>query len=169
MDCKHIEDLFSLYLEDELSPEKRESVEQHLDSCQECRELFALIKETHEALNIFPEIEVTSQLRNRLYEIPTKKKKFSFKLNILLRPALQPVFAGATIFLILISFYAFHPDKATINKTINQEIHKGYSKVGKLYTQAESFAVALFDQTDTFLDSLKNSNLFKGKGKRKED
>lgn len=169
MDCRHIEDQFSLYLEDDLSPEKRKSVDLHLDSCPECRELFALIKETNEALSVFPEIEVTPQLRTRLYEIPTQKKRFSFKLDVLLRPALQPVFAGATIFLILISFYAFHPDKATINKTINQEIHKGYSKIGQLYTQAESFAVSLFDQTDTLLDSLKNSKIFKGKGKGKED
>ena len=163
MNCKHIEDLFSLYLEDELSREQRESVDLHLDSCPECRELFALIKETNEALSVFPEIEVSTQLKSRLYEIPTQKKKFSFKLNVLLRPALQPVFAGATIFLILISFYVFHPDRITINKTINQEIHKGYSKIGQLYTQAESFAVSLFDQTDTFLDSLKNNKIFKGK------
>jgi predicted anti-sigma-YlaC factor YlaD len=163
MDCKHIEDLFSLYLEDELSREQRESVDLHLDSCQECRELLALIKETNEALSLFPEIKVSAQLKSRLYEIPTQKKRFSFNLNALLRPALQPVFAGATIFLILISFYVFHPERITINKTINREIHKGYSKIGQLYTQAESFAVSLFDQTDTLLDSLKNSNIFKGK------
>lgn len=163
MDCKHIEDLFSLYLEDELNQEQRKSVDLHLNSCPECRELFALIKETNEALSLFPEIEVSAQLKSRLYEIPIQKKRFSFKLNVLLRPALQPVFAGATIFLILISFYVFHPDRITINKTINREIHKGYSKIGQLYTQAESFAVSLFDQTDTLLDSLKNSNIFKGK------
>jgi len=165
MDCKHIEDLFSLYLEDELSREQRKSVDLHLDSCPECRELLALIKETNEALSVFPEIEVSAQLKSRLYEIPTQKKRFSFNLNALLRPALQPVFAGATIFLILISFYVFHPDRNIINKTINREIHKGYSKIGQLYTQAESFAVSLFDQSDTLLDSLKNSSIFK----RKED
>jgi predicted anti-sigma-YlaC factor YlaD len=163
MDCKTIEDLFSLYLEDELSPEQKESVELHLNSCPECRKLLALIKETHEALSFFPEIEVSAQLKSRLYEIPAQKKRFSFKLDILLRPALQPVFAGATIFLVLLSFYVFHPDRLTINKTINREIHRGYSKVGQLYTQAESFAVSLFDQTDTFLDSLKNNKIFKGK------
>lgn len=163
MNCKHIEDLFSLYLEDELSREQRESVDLHLNSCPECQELFALIKETSEALSVFPEIEVSAQLKSRLYEIPIQKKRFSFKLNVLLRPALQPVFAGATIFLIVISFYVFHPDRTTINKTINREIHKGYSKVGQLYTQAESFAVSLFDQTDTLLDSLKNNKIFRGK------
>jgi len=163
MDCKHIEDQFSLYLEDELSPEQRESVNLHLDSCPECRELLALIRETNEALTIFPEIEVSAQLKSRLYEIPNQKKRFSFNLDFLLRPALQPVFAGATIFLMLISFYVFHPDRITINKTINREIHKGYSKIGQMYIQAESFAVSLFDQTDTLLNSLKNSNIFKGK------
>lgn len=163
MDCKHIEDLFSLYLEDELSREQRESVELHLESCPMCTELLALVKNTHEVLGLFPEIEVSSQLKSRLYKIPIQKKRFSFKLEDLLRPALQPVFAAATVFLILISFYVFHPDRRFINKTINREIHKGYSKIGQLYTQAESFAVSLFDQTDTLLDSLKTSNIFKGK------
>ena len=163
MNCKQIEDFFSLYLEDELSREQRKSFDLHLNSCPECRELFALIKETSGALSLFPEIEVSPQLKSRLYEIPIQKKRFSFKLNVLLRPALQPVFAGATIFLILISFYVFHPDRTTINKTINREIHKGYSKIGQLYTQAESFAVSLFDQTDTLLDSLKNNKIFRGK------
>ena len=163
MECKHIEDLFSLYLEGELDSKEKESVDLHMDSCPGCRELLSLIKETNEALGLLPEIEVSPQLKSRLYEIPVQKKRFSFKLDVLLRPALQPVFAGATVFLMLISFYAFHPDRILINKTINREIHKGYSKIGQLYTQAESFAVSLFDQTDTLLDSLKNSKIFKGK------
>ena len=163
MDCNHFEDLFSLYLEDELSFKERESVDLHLNSCPECRELLALIRETNEALSLFPEIEISPQLKRKLYKIPAQKKRFSFKFDVLLRPALQPVLAGATIFLILFSFYVFHPDRLTINKTINREIHKGYSKVGQIYTQAESFAVSLFDQTDTLLDSLKNSKIFKGK------
>ena len=163
MGCKHIEDLFSLYLEGELSPQQKESVDLHLESCPDCRELLALIGETNDALSTFPEIEVSAQLKSRLYEIPAKRKRFSAVFDVLLRPALQPVFAGAAIFLLLISFYVFHPDRSTINKTINREIHKGYSKIGQLYTRAESFAVSLFDQTDTLLDSLKNSKIFRGK------
>ena len=163
MECERIEELLSPYLEEELSPEDRQSVERHLSSCPDCTELLSFMKEANSALTAFPEVEVSKSLRNRLYEIPVKKKKFSFTLDFLLRPALQPVLAAATILLILISFYVFHPDRSLINKTINREIHKGYSKIGQLYTKAESFAVSLFDQKDTILDSLKNSRLFRGK------
>ena len=79
MDCNHFEDLFSLYLEDELSFKERESVDLHLNSCPECRELLALIRETNEALSLFPEIEISPQLKRKLYKIPAQKKRFSFR------------------------------------------------------------------------------------------
>lgn len=163
MNCERCEDLLSLYLEDELTPEDRDSVERHMNSCPACAELLTLLKETSVTLAAFPDVDVSRNLMNRLYEIPVKKKKFSFSLDFLLRPALQPVLAGASIVLMLISFYIFHPDKNIIDKTINLEIHKGYSKIGQIYTKAESFAVALFDQKDSLLDSLKNSKIFRGK------
>ena len=161
--CERIEDLLSPYLEDELSPEDRQTVENHLSSCPECSELLSLMREANIALTAFPEVEVSQNLQNRLYEIPLKKKRFSLGLDFLLRPAMQPVLAGVTILLMLISFYIFHPDRNLINKTITREIHKGYSAIGQLYTKAESFAVSLFDQKDEILDSLKNSRLFRGK------
>ncbi|MGD2246578.1 MAG: zf-HC2 domain-containing protein [Candidatus Aminicenantes bacterium] len=163
MECDRIEELLSPYLEDELSPKDRQSVEQHLNSCTDCADLLSFLRDTNEALTAFPEVEISENLKNRLYEIPVEKKKFVLNLDFLLRPSLQPVLAVATILLMLISFYLFHPDRSIINRTIDREIHKGYSKIGQLYTKAESFAVSLFDQKDTLLDSLKNSKLFSGK------
>lgn len=163
MECERFEELLSLYLEDDLSPEERQSVERHLGSCPGCAELLSIMNEANAALSAFPEFEVSANLRSRLYEISGQKKSFSFSLDFLLRPALQPVLAGATVLLILISFYMFHPDRNIINKTITREIHKGYSAIGQLYTKAESFAVSLFDQKDTLLDSLRNTKLFRGK------
>lgn len=163
MDCKQCENLLSLYLEDELTPQERMSVEEHLNSCPSCAELFSFVQDTGTALATFPEVDVSQNLINSLYDIPVQKKRFSFGLDFLLRPALQPVLAGVSIFLMLLSFYIFHPDKSIIDKTINMQIHRGYSKIGQLYTKAESFAVALFDQKDSLLDSLKTTKLFRGK------
>jgi hypothetical protein len=163
MECERIEELLSPYLEEELGAEDRQLVDRHLSSCSDCAELLSLMRKASAALSAFPELEISDNLKNRLYEIPLKKKKFSFSLDFLLRPALQPLLTGATILLMLISFYVFHPDRNIINKTINREIHKGYSAIGQLYTKAESFAISLFDQTDEVLDSLKNSRLFRGK------
>ena len=163
MDCERIEELLSPYLEEELGPDEKRLVDSHLSSCPDCAELLSLMREASAALSAFPELEVSENLKDRLYEIPLKKKKFSFKLDFLLRPALQPLLAGATILLMAFTFYMFHPDRNIINKTITREIHKGYSAIGQLYTKAESFALSLFDQTDEVLDSLKNSRLFRGK------
>lgn len=163
MDCRECEELLSLYLEDQLAPDDRISIEKHLRSCPTCLKLHSLLKETGAALKGFPEVDISHSLLERLYETPAGKRKFSFSPDFLLRPALQPVLAAASIILILVSFYMFHPDKNVIDKTINREIHRGYSKIGQLYTKAESFALALFDQKDTLLDSLKNSKIIRGK------
>jgi len=163
MNCERCEELLSLYLEDELAPQDRTSVEEHLSACPSCLELHALLQETGAALAGFPALEVSRELTSRLYDIPIKKKKFAFTFDFLVRPALQPVLAAASLVLMLVSLYAFHPDRSVIDKTINRSIHKGYSAIGQLYTKAESFAVALFDQKEPLLDSLKDSKLFRGK------
>ncbi len=162
MKCKEIEELLSPYLEDELSPEEKGAVTNHLETCENCSLLFSLMKETQESLANFPELEVSENLLDRLYSIPTKKKKFKLKLpnfDFLARPSLQPVLTTATIVLIMVSFYFFSPNKSSIDKSINYKIHLGYSKIERLYARAESFTASLGEHKDNILVSLKNIKL----------
>ncbi len=113
MKCKKIEELLSPYLEDELSPEEKGAVAKHLKTCENCSLLFSLMEETKESLADIPELEVSENLLDRLYSIPSKKKKFKLRLpnfDFLVRPSLQPVLTVATIMLIMISFYFFGPN-----------------------------------------------------------
>ncbi len=123
------------------------------------------MKETQESLADFPELEVSENLLDRLYSIPSKKKKFKLKLpnfDFLVRPSLQPVLTVATIMLIMISFYFYSPNKSSIDKSISREIHLGYSKIERLYARAESFTVSLGEHKDNILVSLKNIKLLGG-------
>jgi hypothetical protein len=163
MKCKKIEELLSPYLEDELSPEEKKAVAEHLKSCENCSLLFSYMKETKESLASIPELEVTESLLDRLYSIPTKKKRFKLKLpnfDFLLRPSLQPVLTVATIVLIMVSFYFFGPSKSSIDKSISRQIHLGYGKIEKLYSKAESFTASLGEYKDDILVSIKNIKLF---------
>jgi len=154
MTCEKIEELLSPYLEDELGSQEKVAIENHLKTCPNCSSLFSCMEEAKKSLGDFPELEVRQNLLKKLYSLPGKKKEFKISLDFLLRPSLQPVFAVASLFLILFSFYNFHPDKHSINKSIDKQIHLGYSKIEKLYTKADFYKDNLISLKENFLDSL---------------
>ena len=162
MECERIEQLLSPYLEDELSQENRQAVESHIRSCHSCAELLSLMKETTETLSSFPELDVSEGLTEKLYDLPQKRKRFKFIIDILLRPSFQPIMAAATVLLVLISFYMFHPERSAINRSIERQLHIGFSKVEKLYAEAESITHSLGEYKDNFLVSIKNLKPFRG-------
>ena len=165
MKCERIEELLSPYLEDELSPEEKGAVAEHLKTCESCSLLFSYMEETRESLAGIPELEVSENLLDRLYSISSKKKRFKLRLpsfDFLVRPSLQPVLTVATIMLIMVSFYFFGPNKSSIDKSISRQIHLGYSKIERLYARAESFTASLGEHKDNILVSLKNIKLLGG-------
>jgi predicted anti-sigma-YlaC factor YlaD len=165
MKCERIEELLSPYLEDELSPEEKGAVVEHLKTCESCSLLFSYMEETRESLAGIPELQVSENLLDRLYSISSKKKRFKLRLpsfDFLVRPSLQPVLTVATIMLIMISFYFFGPNKSSIDKSISRQIHLGYSKIERLYARAESFTASLGEHKDNILVSLKNIKLLGG-------
>jgi hypothetical protein len=162
MTCQRIEELLSAYLEGGLSPAEKAYVDGHLAVCPDCASLLALLEKTEKALAGIPELEVSPGLRARLAAIPEGKKKFSFSFDFLLKPSLQPVFAAGAVFMTLISFYLFNPDKKNIDRAIDQKIHSGYSQVEKLYAKAGSFTDRVGDTAQSVFVSVKNWKIFGG-------
>jgi len=160
MKCERIEELLSLYLEGELGTEEKALVGSHLRSCPSCALLLSALNETRRALNGIPELEVSPELLSRLAAIPGKKKKFSFSMDFLLKPSLQPVFAAASIFLTLVSFYLFNPNKKMIDRTVEQQLRLGYSEVEKIYAKAGSITDRLGDRAGNIFASIKNWKIF---------
>lgn len=158
MACDKIQDLLSPYLDGELMPEEKAAVDAHLVSCPECAELLSLLRAATESLGAFPEVEPGPDLKAKLYAIPDRKKKFRIGLDFLVKPALQPVLAAATILLIIFSFYMFGPYKKDIDKTVNRQIHRGYSQVEKLYAKAGSVTDNLGAYANDIFVSLKKIN-----------
>jgi len=162
MECERLEELLPSFLEGALSQEEKALVESHLAGCPDCRGLLAVLARAQQALAGLPELEVSPGLRARLLAIPERKKKFSFSFDFVLKPSLQPVFAAATIFMTLLSFYLFNPNKATIDRTIDRKVHSGYSEVEKLYASAGSFTERLGDAAENVYVSVKNWKIFGG-------
>jgi len=162
MDCERVEELLSSYVEGELVAEERRLFELHLGSCTGCRGLLAALGETRSALGAITELEVGEPLRARLRAIPAGRKRFSFNLDFLVKPSLQPAFGAAAIVMTLVSFYLFGPYKADVDRTVDRAVHQGYSQAEKLFVKAGLVRDRLEDRTDSLLASLKNLELFEG-------
>jgi hypothetical protein len=162
MGCERIEELLSPYLEDELTQEQKRTVAAHLRTCAGCAELLFLMREAKESLASFPEVEVSEGLTEKLYELPQKRRKFRFVADFLLRPSFQPIMAAATVLLVFVSFYVFHPERSAINRSIERQFKIGFSKVEKLYAEAETITHTLDEYKDNLLVSIKNFKPFRG-------
>jgi anti-sigma factor RsiW len=164
MTCERIEELLSAFLEGRLGQAERELVESHLAGCPDCADFLSVLGRARKALAGFPELEVSPGLQARLAAIPERKKKFSFSFSFdfVLKPSLQPVFAAGAVFMTLLSFYLFNPDKKAIDRAIDQKIHSGYSQVEKLYAKAGSFTDRLGDTAENVVVSVKNWKIFGG-------
>ncbi len=162
MGCERWEELLSPYLEDELTEDERLALQTHIRACADCAELLSLMKETKESLSTFPEVDVSESLVEKLYELPKKRKKFRFVQDFLLRPSFQPIMAAATVLLVFVSFYAFHPERSAINRAVERQFKIGVSKVEKLYAGAESLTHTLGEYKENLLVSIKNFKPFRG-------
>jgi hypothetical protein len=140
MTCERIEELLSAYLESDLAADERAGVEAHLAACPDCAGLAALMREEMAAAAAFPEVEPSAELLARLYAVPGakgEKKRFLRPVfDWLSRPALQPAYAAATGFLIVLCFVLFHPEGRGIRKAIDVQLHRGIGTVEKLYADA---------------------------------
>jgi hypothetical protein len=158
MSCKQIEKLLSPYLENDLSQEKKTLVENHIKKCPQCSELLSLMREAKNSLAEIPEFDISPSLRKKLYKIPKRKFKMSF--DFLLKPALQPILAASMVLITVVSLYTLNPNRDEINKTINQHIHAGYSKVEQLYAKAESLTHSLAGYKESIFFTIKNIDFF---------
>jgi len=163
MNDVHVEELLSAYLEAGLDGSRAADVDRHLASCPDCGLLLEAMKDAREALGALPEVDPSPALLRKLYAIP-EKRRFRLVPDLLLRPSLQPAFAGATALLVFVSFVAFSSGGRTFQKSVNRQIHVGYSKVERLYARAGALTDELGSYKETILGSLENVKLLKKSG-----
>ncbi|HEK84906.1 MAG: zf-HC2 domain-containing protein [Candidatus Saccharicenans sp.] len=166
MDCKEARQLFSAYLEAELSPREEEKLKSHLAQCQVCSSLLATIVGLGQELRNLPEVEPSEDLLHRLYLIPEKstvqKEKFSrkgfFGWKFWLSPAFQPVLIAVTALMMIISLFSFTPVGKSWQKTAWFEIHQGYSLAQKLLVKAGVWTDKIKGYQEDFMASIKSKS-----------
>jgi len=161
MTCERPQELFSAYLEGTLDPAVRRDLEDHLGGCPECEALLAGLRKIDAAVAGWPEFEPSPALLTRLKAIPTARKKWGFVPDILLRPSLQPVFAGAALLLVFVSFIFLAPQGRSFQKAVNRQVHLGWNAAERIYAKAGSVTERLGGYKDNVVSSLRTLNILK--------
>lgn len=159
MNGTHAAERLSEYLEGGLDNRLKAEVEAHLAGCRECASLLEAMRDAREALSSLPELEPSPDLLRKLYSIPERKKRFRLVRDLLLRPALQPVFAGATGLMIFISFLAFTPAGHTLQKGFNRQVHAGFGRIERLYVKAGAIPDKIGAGKENLLGSLRSVDI----------
>ncbi len=170
MTCERWEELVSAWLEGELGPKDRAAFEEHRDRCAACASLLAAVARTRDVLVSFPQADPSPALARRLAALPAReaapaertRRRFSL-LDVLLRPSLQPVYAGAAAILMAVTFFGFAPQSRSLKKAIDRTVHDGVSRVERLYVKAESLGEEVDAYRQSVLSSLRKDEDSTGK------
>ena len=164
MNGAHFEERLPAYLEGDLSEGESADVRRHLASCVECSALLKSLEETREILTALPEPNPSPALLGRLHSLPKKSQRRTSVIDLLLRPSLQPMFAGAAAVLVFISFLAFSSEGRSLKKDVNRRLHSGYSRIEKLCAKAGALTDRLEGRKEAVLGSLKESKILEKNG-----
>src|ERR1700730_9535586 len=74
MNCEHIKELLSTYLDDMLAPIERQNVLQHLSTCDECRAMLDDYRRFDALLAHLPRVSPDAALHDRIFSSPAYQK-----------------------------------------------------------------------------------------------
>jgi len=108
MECSHIEELLSEYLEGSLSEEEAKQVGRHLSACVHCSELLETMKHLLSACRSFPNLDPNAALTERILQRTSgrghgRTLRKLWNGNILV-PVFTPRFALGTLLALLFAF-----------------------------------------------------------------
>jgi anti-sigma factor RsiW len=168
MTCRRIETHLAPYRQGILAARKRTIVEAHLARCPECARLLALLEETDRALAAFPQPRVSDRLRQRLYALPRRTDEKTKPARAFFpRLVRQPLFVPAAVMVLAVTIFVTNPNRDTILRSLNRQVHLGFSKVEKIYAQAGSVLDKLNAYKEDALVSLKSINPLSPNGDKK--
>ena len=150
MDCTHVEDLISGYIENELPPELHKEVFLHLETCKSC----GLLKEkVEELMYSFQELEeeVPFFVRNRLYYIPESQHNRIEMENE--RQYLKWMAAMIGAFVLFLNLFYF----TNIYPPANRVLHEMVSGIKTLSVKTEAIYEKVKESNTLFFLSAKNS------------
>lgn len=110
MECHHVQNQLSLFIDGLVSPEDSTLIREHLRTCQECEEAYANLQKTVEHIRNLDEVEppswLTQKVMTKIRSEAEQDKSLFHKLFYPLHVKL-PIEAFAMIAVAIIAFYVF--------------------------------------------------------------
>ncbi len=149
MDCNHVEDLLSAYIENDLPATQRREISGHLEECRDCRLLKEQMEEMMNSFSILEE-DVPFHLKNRLLYIH-ESQELAAEND---RPARYEYLNWAaamvgTIVLFLNLFYF-----TNLYPPANRALHTVVSRIEVIAVETEAFFEKVKDSKDMLFSSL---------------
>jgi FecR protein/Putative zinc-finger len=122
MSEKHYKKELSAYLNDELSPDKKQNIVEHLSRCADCRTEFDEIRKGAAFANHLQRIDAPESLWNEIEkELDDKRKRKKVSLYSKLQFLRTPVFVFApSLFVLIFGFLYFVVYKSSFNSQSNE-------------------------------------------------
>lgn len=151
MDCLQVEELMSLYLENEVSEDIYREITAHIEQCHACRDLKEQIESM---LDVFPDLEeeVPFFLKNRLHYIPESQQVIEMPVSRF--HYMKWVAAAIGTFVLFLNLFYF----TNIYPPANRFLHTAVSKLETLTVEAGAFFERIKESKDFFLFSFFKSS-----------
>jgi len=160
MNCQQIEDLISLYIENEVSEEEHNEITLHIGQCPSCRKLKEKVEEL---MYTFPELEVEVPffVKNRLYYIPESLSSHeSMENRFFYLKWVAAVLGTFVLFLNLFYFTNIYPPANRVLHTTVSHIKTFTVETGAFFQKVtESRGMFLLSLFKKDADSNQDSNL----------
>lgn len=149
MECNHVEDLISGYIENELPRELHKEVSLHLETCAACR---VLKEKVEDLVYSFPELEeeVPFFVKNRLYYIPESQDNIIEMKNE--RQYLKWMAAMVGTFVLFLNLFYF----TNIVPPANRALHIMLSGIKTISVKTEGIYEKVKESNKLFFISAKN-------------
>lgn len=146
MDCLQVEELMSLYLENEVSEDIYREITAHIEQCPGCRDLKEQIEDM---LDVLPDLEeeVPFFLKNRLHYIPESQQVIEMPETRFYY--MKWVAAAIGTFVLFLNLFYF----TNIYPPANRFLHTTVSKLETLTVEAGAFFERIKESKDFFLFS----------------
>ncbi len=110
MECQGIREKLSIYLEGSVTPEEKQWIEKHLDSCDSCRDAFKDLQKTRNLLGNLEEVEppawMTRKIMARVAQQAERRRGIFQRLFYPLHIKI-PIEALAMVFIAVIAVYVY--------------------------------------------------------------
>lgn len=123
-ECKQIENLLPLYLDDSLSGADQKAVEEHLTSCSDCAQTLAQLRKTHSMTADLSDVEPPAWFKQKIMAgVCEQAEKKTLFHKLFYPPKIKiPVQIFATICIAVLTVYIYRAGEDQMKKVVTSSI-----------------------------------------------